>query len=552
MAIKFPVGIEITAYDKASAVVSNTVNRIIGTTGKIGRATAGMLRDVATSTAAQLTVLASGFASAEAFMGYLGNSDEVAKFARQIGWSAAALQELRYAYSLAGVGQEEFDKSVQILSRNVGDLRRKSGSLYTFLQDTSPKLGEALKKASPDQAFELIIKAMEAETDTAKRAALAQAAFGRSGAVMARGAIEGAEAIKKSREEIRKLGGVISDDALGGAEQLGDDIERLKMSFAGVGNAIMRSLVPALIPVVQRTTEWVAANRELIARKVLDAVNALVAAAKALAGWWERNAEAIKRLASGALETIKTTTQFILDHWETLAGVVRTLAEVWIGQKLIGGLTSALALSKTLAATMAAAGATTVGGAKGVAQAAGQGASGAGGLALNVATLVAGTMAVKAFEWVGAAIQSGNEAREYSKVIASTDIANRVARGEKAAQQLLPGELENVRVQFATQQGWGSEQMRRSQDRGTFEAAQFADEVVAYLDRIGRGKGLSSERELGGFQAPQGGMAAPIEIKLSLDMANAPGVKPSAKVTAGRARVMPTYTVRGLRPLGVL
>lgn len=86
---------------------------------------------------------------------------------------------------------------------------------------------------------------------------------------------QGPEAIDAYERKVASLGGVMSNEAVAGAERFQMSLNYLGIATQGVRNAIGERLLPILEPLVQRVTEWIAANRDLIATKVGEFVEGL-------------------------------------------------------------------------------------------------------------------------------------------------------------------------------------------------------------------------------------------------------------------------------------
>src|SRR5260364_201985 len=87
---------------------------------------------------------------------------------------------------------------------------------------------------------------------------------------------QGAEAIEAYQKRVAELGGVMSADAVQAAEQFGLSLHFLGIATQSVKNALGEKLLPILQPLIDRLTDWIGKNRELIATKVAAFVERLV------------------------------------------------------------------------------------------------------------------------------------------------------------------------------------------------------------------------------------------------------------------------------------
>lgn len=199
-----------------------------------------------------------------------GALDDLSK---QVGISAASLQELRYAAQLSGVDVETFDSGVQSLTKSVGQARSGTGKLAGFLQRVSPALLKQVKAAkSNEQAFDLMAEAIGRVKDPARRAVLASAAFGGAGPVIARMMEDGVAGISDLREEFRKLGGGVSNEGVAALADFGDKVDRLKVSFAGLASEGIAILLAELGPSFDALRDWIVNNQSEIRQSIRDSI----------------------------------------------------------------------------------------------------------------------------------------------------------------------------------------------------------------------------------------------------------------------------------------
>ncbi len=200
--------------------------------------------------------------------------DEIERMAKVIGMSATSLQELRFAAKMADVSTGDFDTALKKMNMNLGQLRGKQGTLYTALAKTNPRLAIQLKTAKDsDSAFTLLADAIAKQPDPAKRAALAVAAFGRAGQNLIPMMLEGSAGLEKFREEARKSGLVMGDDATKAASSLADSIKRLKMQGQSLLNTVLSRIIQKIAPLVDRLLAWAQANRELIGQRIGEIID---------------------------------------------------------------------------------------------------------------------------------------------------------------------------------------------------------------------------------------------------------------------------------------
>lgn len=283
MARKFEAYGVITAVDKFSGPLRGIQSRTQSAAGRIGLSV-GRIGNAATRATAQLRQMAGPLAAlsvagAVGGVARLVNSfgaagDELAKMSFQVGVSVEALQELRYVADRSGVSAGGLDRSLQVLTKRLGEARTAQGPLYSGLRKSNMALFQQLTAAeSTEDAMTLLLDAMRDAGSEADRAAIANAAFGRSGLEMARIAANTAGDIEALREEKRRLGVMTAQDAANSAAFV-DAKTAMGEALTGLQIRIGSQLLPAMTAAVQGVTTWIESSRE--AREVVAGVTGAV------------------------------------------------------------------------------------------------------------------------------------------------------------------------------------------------------------------------------------------------------------------------------------
>lgn len=293
MATTLIVKTQFTAVDKLSATMkrmtSATVNfgkKTVATFARVERASrrlnnsAKNLSDRLFNLRNAAGVLAAGFAIKKTFdmaSGVAAVGDEAAKTSRMMGLSAEALQEFRFAADRQGVSNSMLDKSFIALQKRVGELKLGTGSLYSFLNKTGNQaLIKQLKTAnSTEEAFTILQKAINGIEDPTQKAAFAAAAFSRSGVEMLKFLDAGEMGIKGLREEARKYGGVISNDAAKASEDFIDAQTNMNFALDGLKATIGVALMPKVKEIIEGISDWTVKNKGLLKVKVESFVKKL-------------------------------------------------------------------------------------------------------------------------------------------------------------------------------------------------------------------------------------------------------------------------------------
>lgn len=173
--------------------------------------------------------------------------DQLAITARKVGVTTTQLQEYQHAARLAGVEQGELSLGLRFLTRNVGEAAQGSRAAT----DNFRRLGVNIRDASgeiksTDQIFEEVADSISRMGSESRRNAALMELFGRSGVALAPLFEQGAEGIRAAREEAQRLGLVIGDDLIAGAQAANDTFDRFFATLDVAYRRIFISLTPAV------------------------------------------------------------------------------------------------------------------------------------------------------------------------------------------------------------------------------------------------------------------------------------------------------------------
>ncbi len=280
---KFTKGVK--GAKTAAGKLDKNLKKAEKSSGKLGRALAkvgtrvkGLARGLVSMRSA--VVLAAGAVGFGLLVKKaLNTADAIGKAADAIGISTDALQEYRHAAELSGVATGQLDKALMKATRNIGELGRSSSELDLTLKELAPDLLANVRAASSvEEALELAFVAMSKMATQTKRAAVANAFFGRSGILMTNIVRNGADAYREMIREARTLGLIIPEVLIRNAEEANDQLTRLTKVMGTQATIMLTTLSPAIIdlgnwflkftPVIQAFME-----EFLIARGFLEGVS---------------------------------------------------------------------------------------------------------------------------------------------------------------------------------------------------------------------------------------------------------------------------------------
>lgn len=168
--------------------------------------------------------------------------DNVDKMSQKLGLSAEAYQEWDFIMQHSGSDVDKMSASMKKLADAVQEPTKESAAAFE-------KLGISLedaKKMSQEDLFAKTITELQKMESGTERTALANDLLGKS--AMDLGALlnTSAEDTEAMRQQVRELGGVMSDDAVKSAAQFKDSLQNMKTAVGSVGREIGSSFMPSM------------------------------------------------------------------------------------------------------------------------------------------------------------------------------------------------------------------------------------------------------------------------------------------------------------------
>lgn len=260
------------------------MTKLVGATKRLGSALAGVGHEVLglAKKFALLALVPTGglFGLAKSTADY-GNT--IAKTADKIGMGTEAMQAWHYAAERAGVGTEVFDLSMQRLGRRVGEAAAGSGEALPAMK----ALHIAIRNSKGQvRSIESLLPEMADKLSKLKNAnirnALAMKFFDTDGVVLVNLLRYGSKGIKKFTDAARRMGLVLSDDAVRGAEKFHDAWIDITSVLLGLKRTISIKLLPVFEKWMNTLTHYLVKNQQRIIqaslrfiRKIPDIVNTI-------------------------------------------------------------------------------------------------------------------------------------------------------------------------------------------------------------------------------------------------------------------------------------
>jgi hypothetical protein len=186
----------------------------------------------------------------------LESADALAKQSQTLGVSASDLQGWQWAAQLSGSSAEEFTGAFTKFNRNLAEASKGTGPAAEALKVLGVS-AEDLKTKLPLELLEGAADGIAAMHDPAKRTAAVMSLFGKGAAKLVPLFQEGSEGIKKLRAETEELGFSFDEAFLANAQEVNDNLDRVKKGIMGIGIQAIKQVLPQL-------TEWSKRSVEVI------------------------------------------------------------------------------------------------------------------------------------------------------------------------------------------------------------------------------------------------------------------------------------------------
>ena len=202
------------------------------------------------------------------------NTEVLDQAAQKIGTTTGALQTLDYAAKQTGLDTDSFNRGLTILNKNLGEagtgqnknLRTLLDHLHISLRDTK---GNVIGAAAALPALE---KAFYDTHDAAQKAYIAQLMFGRSGLDMIPFLDEGPAKIAELQAQFAKLGYTPTGADKVNADKFNESWRMMETAVGGFTDELGAKLMPVLTPIIDKMTDWIAANKDWISTDISGAV----------------------------------------------------------------------------------------------------------------------------------------------------------------------------------------------------------------------------------------------------------------------------------------
>lgn len=280
--------------------------------------------------------------------------DEVANTAEMLAISTDALQELRYAASLANVGTEELTTGLRKLLVNQGAARGGSKELVKAFGELGISQAELANGEPLDALFERVADRLSKVVDPSKRAELAVKLLGRAGQQLVPFMSQGTTSVKELREAAHTLGLVMSGDVVAAADEFNDSWDTLHQVVSAVGRSIGGELLPDGIKLIKFIQALVLANKDMVRLEIGSIFQGFVTGARAAWQVVEHLVLPVVRLVGqfGGLKTVAGAAGVALGYLAltSLGNLITSFAAVTVAGGGVLGMLRTLSLAPALVA----------------------------------------------------------------------------------------------------------------------------------------------------------------------------------------------------------
>lgn len=280
-----------------------------------------------------------GIASVFADAGIFGLVNKVAdvgfelkEAAEKTGLSTQQLQYWQYAAKQSNIDSETLTNAMARLNVSIGMAHRPTSQQALAFRFLHVSLRDASGQAkSTNQIFTETVAAISRVKDKGLQAAASQLLLSRSARELLPLMKNVTENSKELQAGFQKYGYTLDDEAIEASERFHKSAINLKVSLESLGLSIGQRLIPVLQPIINKTLDYVTANRQVlttnISNTILEIARGFRDAWRALLPFLSATWALIK--AMGGLKTviIALSSIYIANLVVSLAGLIRA---VWL------------------------------------------------------------------------------------------------------------------------------------------------------------------------------------------------------------------------------
>ena len=196
----------------------------------------------ATGTAA-LTGLATAAISAANNVAAAG--DQIDKESQKLNMSREAYQEWSYVLSQNGADIAQLGGGMDALVMKMNEVEKGNEEVTAMFGQLGISMKE-VQEATPEEAFEMVVRGLQGMEDETRKAAIAQELLGGAGAELMPLLNSTAYATEMLKREAHDMGMVLSDEAVDAAVKYTDSMDQMKRTLTNVYQESAAKLLPGL------------------------------------------------------------------------------------------------------------------------------------------------------------------------------------------------------------------------------------------------------------------------------------------------------------------
>lgn len=232
------------------------------------------VRGAVNSTGVRMGLMAGAAGMGLIIKASLKTIDTMAKMSDRLNITTEDLAAYHHLTQLNGESTDSFDKSLEKMTRGVGEAARGLGTSKIALEQLGISVEDIIDLDAGKQ-FEIIAEAISKQSNQATKASLAADIFGRSGVKLLNTINQGAEGIASAREEVERYGLSLSRVDAAKVEDANDQLLRVGQVAKGLGQKITIALAPIISVVADRFID-AATEGDRMGKIVTGAINFIV------------------------------------------------------------------------------------------------------------------------------------------------------------------------------------------------------------------------------------------------------------------------------------
>lgn len=259
----------------------------------------------------------------------ISNADQLSELSQKVGISTESLSAMKYQAGLASVEISSLQTGLVRFSRTAADAAggsKQQAALFNAMGISVKDFAGNLKPA--DGLLREVSAKFATYADGTGKAALATQLFGRAGADLIPMLNEGAEGMDAAAREAATLGQIISGETAVAANELGDNLDRLKAVATGFGNELAARLLPSLVGL----TDQMVANA-----KASDGMASSADGVATSLQWISKAAIITKGAIEGLTNMVAASIDTLIGFSEIASGVLTNIGHATAGALLSAG-----------------------------------------------------------------------------------------------------------------------------------------------------------------------------------------------------------------------